>query len=249
MRDDTVTAEIFVQDYVRTRGLTCEHVQHQKKTIYTIEGVRFTFNAKSFSIEELSKDGHQDYVVPTWYRCVTHTEKEKLEVMMHSIKRALCIAHYQDHVRKLYQLPAWFIITSSIPNGYEKIAQPENCAEEMSVLIYNEVERPNETALYIFVTRHSYVLDNWDFQSSDKIRKNHFKFQEGQDESPIGSIFGENEMVHLFGDQLACGRLMLVPAVQHYTVKSEHPLPPNIDGAYSVYVLTENKGVAVAAGE
>lgn len=249
MRDDTVTAEIFVQDYVRTRGLTCEHIQHAKKAIYTIEGVRFTFNAKSFSIEELSKDGHQDYVVPMWYRCVTHSEKEKLEVMMHSIKRALCIAHYQDHVRKLYKLPEWFTIMSSIPNGYEKIAQPENCAEQMNLMVYMEIEQPNDTALYIFVTSQSYVLDNWDFQNSDKVRENHFRFDNGHEKSPVGTIFDENEMVHLWGDLLKCPRLMLVKALQTYIVASDHPLPDGINGSYDVKVLIENKGKAVWAGE
>lgn len=246
-RDAIVSAEVYVQDYIRSRGLTCNHVEHAKKAIYTIEGVRFTFNAKSFAIEELEKDGHQDYVVPMWCRMVTHSEKEKLEVMLHSVKRALCVAHYQDTVRKLYKLPEWFTIMSSIPNGYEKIAQPANCADEMSVMVYMEVERPNETALFVFVTSQSYVLDNWDFQTSDKIREKHFRFQQEVDESPVGRIFNENEMVHLWGNLLKCPRLMLVPALQHYSVKSEYPLPSNIDGAYSVKVLVENKGEAVAA--
>jgi hypothetical protein len=250
-RDDCVTAEIYVQDYIRSRGLNCEQINRANKTIFTIEGVRFTFNAKSFSIEELSKDGHQDYVVPMWYRCVSHSEKESLKVMMHSIRRALCIAHYQDTVRKMYKLPEWFTIMSSIPNGYEKIAQPENCADEMNVMVYMEVERPNETPLYVFVTSQSYVLDNWDFQASDKIREKHFRFKQGHESAatPVGTIFNDCEMVHLWGDLLASPRLMLVPAKQQFTVSSEFPLPAGIDGWYDVKVLIENKGEAVAAEE
>lgn len=251
MRDDIVTAEIYVQDYIRTRALTCDHIRHTRKATYEIEGVRFVFNAKSFTIAELGKEGHQDYHVPRWDRVILHTERDSLASMMGSLNRALCVAHYQDHVRKMYKLPEWFIITSWIGSDYNKqvSAVEGNCAEEMNVSIHMEIERPDETPLYTFITSNRYVLDDWDFQKSDKVRMNHFKFQEDRKETPVGSIFGEEEMVNLYGNLLKCGRLMLVPAVQKYTLSSEYPLPTDSDGAYSVKVLIENKGKAVAAEE